>query len=848
MKNEQIKELALSLLAADTEAEVIELLRAAKLWDNPAVWRLYGDKEGNYSTIGNQQSRPEAALVEKLVNCVDARLMLECMRRGIDPTSTNAPPSIRHAVARFFEDREPQGDIGGQLLEWPGTRLLEESQRITLAVTGATAKMGNPSITIADCGEGQMPFRLPDTFLSLVDKSNKLRIPFVQGKFNMGGTGALKFCGDTSIQLILTRRDPELVRRSREKDPAANHWAMTIVRRERPQSGAGQVRNSVFRYLAPVAAEKAPGQGSVLSFSASSLPVMPDRNKPYEREMGSGSVVKLYEYDMKGFKSHALMKGGLLSRLELLLPEIALPVRMHECRKYRGDEARSFANSLVGLTVRLSENRADNLESGYPTSVPFTVRTESMVARIYAFKEDRAESYRTTEGIIFTINGQTHGSIPKTFFERSRVKMGRLARSLLIVVDCSQLSVGAREDLFMNSRDRLSNGELRKAIEEELEEIVSKHPGLRQLREQRRSEEISERLKDSRPLEDVLDSILQSSPTLSRLFLQGARLSRPHRAGPGGTGSGGDGSDGNGAGFQGQKHPTFFHFAGLKAGAELARSCELGRRARIKFATDAENEYFSRAELRGRYHVEVLEGAFEGKQLDHSLTLHNGAATWSVGLPEEGLTAGDTLTLACTVTDDTLIEPFVNVVKIKMIPATERDGSKGGRRRSAPNAETGGGGGKGQQEPAGLKMPAIVEVQSGDSNWTTHTFDDLTACKVVEDAEGPEEQERSVYTFYVNVDNRFLRTDMKEGAKDAPLMRAKFVYGNVLVGLALIHDQKNHNGREQSTGENGERQTVAVSVDRTTRAIAPFLIPMIDNLGSLSDEDLSRLGQIGDDE
>ena len=48
--------------------------------------------------------------------------------------------------------------------------------------------------------------------------------------------------------------------------------------------------------------------------------------------------------------------------------------------------------------------------------------------------------------------------------------MGRLAKSLLVIVDCSQLTVAAREDLFMNSRDRLSNGELRKAIEEELED------------------------------------------------------------------------------------------------------------------------------------------------------------------------------------------------------------------------------------------------------------------------------------------------------------------------------------------------------------------------------------------
>ena len=83
---------------------------------------------------------------------------------------------------------------------------------------------------------------------------------------------------------------------------------------------------------------------------------------------------------------------------------------------------RSFANSLVGTIARLEENRGDNLEPDFPASVPLTVRGERMIAQIYAFKADKAESYRTNEGIIFVVNGQTHGSTPKTFFERSRVR------------------------------------------------------------------------------------------------------------------------------------------------------------------------------------------------------------------------------------------------------------------------------------------------------------------------------------------------------------------------------------------------------------------------------------------
>lgn len=846
VKNEEIKNLALKLLNADTEADVTSLLRSAGLWDDPAKWRLYGDKETNYATIGNQQSRPEAALVEKIVNSVDARLLAECLKRGIDPESTKAPLTIRGAVARFFEDREPQGDVGGLLVDWPQTRQLEEAQKITIAVTGATARAGRPSLTIADAGEGQMPSRMPETFLSLVEKSNKLRISFVQGKFNMGGTGVLKFCGENSLELILSRRDPEIVARLREKDPTAQLWGFTIVRRERPKAEVGQVRNSVFKYLAPVGAEQQPGKGQVFSFAADELEVFPDKNKAYARKARSGSVIKLYEYDLKG-KSHALMGDGLLSRLELLLPEIALPVRIHECRNYKGVEARSFANSLVGLTTRLSENRADNLERGYPSSNPFSVRGESMVARIYAFKEDKAESYRANEGIIFTINGQTHGSIPKTFFDRSKVRMGRLAKSLLVAVDCSQLSVGAREDLFMNSRDRLSNGGLRKAIEEELEDIVAKHPGLRELRDRRRNEEIEGRLKDSKPLEDVLGSILKSSPSLARLFLQGVRLSRPHRASVNGSSAGSGGADGGAGPFVGKPHPTFFRFQHKKAGELLQRTCELGRRTRIRFETDVENEYFSRPSLRGRYHIEVLEGALEGKQLDHNLTLHNGVANWSVTIPDDLVPEGEDLTLECTVTDDTLVDPFVNVVRLRVVEKSEHQkGTGGGTDKHGDTDKKGQG--EGESEPGGLELPKIFRVRAGDTNYLKHKFDDLAACKVVEDASGPEENERSLFTFYVNADNRFLRTDMKEGSDDAKAKEAKFVYGNVLLGLALIHDRRNRNGTETHEDDSPQEATIPDNVDRTTRAVAPFLVPMIDYLGALSEEDLANLSQIGDDE
>src|SRR6201995_1472508 len=99
MTNGQIRDLVNSLLYAETEEEVIELLTKHGYWDKPELWRHYGDLENNWGQGGNQQSLAEAALVEKIVNSVDARLINECLVRGIDPKSPDAPQTIREAVS-----------------------------------------------------------------------------------------------------------------------------------------------------------------------------------------------------------------------------------------------------------------------------------------------------------------------------------------------------------------------------------------------------------------------------------------------------------------------------------------------------------------------------------------------------------------------------------------------------------------------------------------------------------------------------------------------------------------------------------------------------------------------------
>src|SRR5215510_2060526 len=155
MNNGQLRDLCVSLLRAETEKEVIELLKKAGFWDDPALWRHYGDLENNWGQGGNQQSLAEAALVEKIVNSVDARLINECLERGIDPKGPDAPGTIRQAVSRFFEGGTGKKiSTGGLIEEWPDEKIREVAQGITLCATGIRPIM---NLVIADCGEGQTP-------------------------------------------------------------------------------------------------------------------------------------------------------------------------------------------------------------------------------------------------------------------------------------------------------------------------------------------------------------------------------------------------------------------------------------------------------------------------------------------------------------------------------------------------------------------------------------------------------------------------------------------------------------------------------------------------------------------
>lgn len=826
MKNEEAKSLCLALMEADTEDEVINLLKGANVWDDPDLWRYYGDNENNYSTVGNQQSRPDAALVEKCVNSVDARLMNECLSRSIDPESTKAPQSVKQAVAEFFEDN-PNSSVAGRIAEWSPAKRTTVARGITIAATGNPPSKGRPCFTISDIGEGQNPDAMPDTLLSLL-RNNKLRIPFVQGKFNMGGSGVLKFCGKQGIQLIVSRRNPAIVGHQTKSNLDDDKWGFTVLRREDP---AGGRRSSVYTYLAPIGADKAPRHGAVLRFSAHEMPLFPDGGKAYARTSKWGTLIKLYEYSAaSGYSSgHILRKDGLLSRLDLLLPDPALPIRLHECRPHYGGHAGSYDTTLTGLSVRLQDDKGANLEDAFPNSCPISVDGEPLMSTVYAFKSGKADTYRKHEGIIFTLNGQTHGHFTTDFFHRKAAgRLGRIADSVLVVVDCSDISGRAREDLFMNSRDRLSATQLRSDIEDKLEEMLRHHELLLAIMEKRRNEEIQSKLEDDKPLEEILKSLLEKSPTLSALFLKGLRAVNPFRTLQ---------VQQQEKEFEGKKHPSFFKFKDKDYGKELQRDCHINQRCRITFETDVVNDYLSRSVDKGEFSLFLVSGGNYIPVSDFvGPNLQDGIATLVVHLPAN-CEVGDVLTFDAIVNDPTLIEPFHNRFVLQVSPALVALSGTHGERRKPPSTKEG----EEREVTAGITLPKIIKVFETEWNKYSPPFDKHTAMRVtIDEVRLPETdgqngqggKSQDVYEFKINMDNLFLKTELKSSRDDVDMTKARWVYGLVLIGLALLHDDVQSKKSRPATEED-ESEGIETRIESLTQALAPVMLPMINSLGAM---------------
>ena len=786
------------LMFAETEEGVEGILQeAGYLTDSSDVWLPFGGMENNYSAIGNQQSDATGALVEKLINSIDAMLMAACYRHGIDPEGPEAPESMGKATARFFRVRD--GHLGRLSRE----ELAALADQIHLVAVGDRK---NPCYLIIDRGKGQTPAMFADTFLSLM-RSNKIHIPFVQGKFNAGGTGVLPFCGLKNYQLIVSRRQPNCpVDRD---DPTRDLWGFTLVRRLLPDSPGvkGGRRSSMYVYLAP--------DGQVPSFKADAIRVLPGKsggqNQPdvaYAAPLPYGTCIKLYDYRWKG-TSTLTMSGRY--ELEQFLLSSCLPFLITETREYN---AHTYHTTITGGWNRATaqgngEGESRHLEDGFPAGGELNLAGIGVLPYQVAVFTKPMKRERFPQGICFVINGQVHGHFSPNFVE-TRLKLGYLTDKygpLLVLIDCTTMNEKVREDFFMASRDRFRRNDVYRDIERKLIEELQSHRGLQDLNQQRRKEDVEGQKNQEGPVE-VFQKLLEADPTLAAVFSPGDRLSST-------TGPGTPPTP-----YVGRKFPNFFRLKSPKEGG--IKGCPLNGTCRVEFETDAMNDYFKRADCPGTVVVEPAN-------LLETNHLWNGRWETRFRVPWD-VEVGTLIPVTVTVSDLGHPNPFVCHFQLQAEPERLEDVPSGAPFRTQRPSSNG------RTTHVRLSTPKYREVQKAD--WEKFNFTQYDSLLIKDDGQGG-------YDYFVNVDSVFLIRELKQTKEAAKPLKSWFIWGLILAAMGMLnHEERLSREQEKMNKRNGEpqrdeeedNQDRLESINRACNGLAETIIPIIRSLPNVPKE------------
>ncbi len=622
-----MQQLFLDLFLAKHEAELSEILDKNPDIFNDENWKPLGGNPNNYGIIENQQSSPIAALIEKITNSIDAILMKKCYEMGVDPKSTEAPQTMDEAVEMFYLNRNWD-------LQSNRRKQAEEIQIIADGPTSETA------VIIYDNGEGQPPEKFEDTFLSLVT-GNKNEIPFVQGKYNMGGSGAIVFCGKNGYQLIGSKRHDK-----------TGDFGFTLVRQHPLTKEEKKIKkNTWYEYLTI--------DGKIPSFPIDELDL-----KLHNRKFTSGTIIKLYSYQ---FAKRYGFAQELNQQLTEFLFEPALPILTKDTKE-RYPNNKVLETDLFGLKRRLEKEESDYLQKTFVEEYEDDLFFGSkLIVTGYIFA-NKVKNYSVTESkkhireryfknnmsVLFSMNGQVHGHYTTEFITQS-LKFSLLKNHLLIHVDCTHLDYDFRKRLFMASRDRLKGGGETKALRGFLAKQLSKKGSILYELNQERKNSISFESGSTTELLKSFTKDIGMAPDLMRLLSQTFKLdfkdNTKKKKNPKEKKNQQEKEE---ATFSPKRFPSFFNLKGK--GTKSAISLPLNGENQIQFATDVEDNYFHRTDDPGELEVALVShkssetkgGDREGTKTEisevlnvHKSSPHNGTIRINVNTEGKEVSVGD---------------------------------------------------------------------------------------------------------------------------------------------------------------------------------------------------------------
>jgi hypothetical protein len=453
------KPLVEQLLAAKSNADVKALLGAAEDAGFSAD-RYLGDRVSNAGTV-QIASNPYSPIIERITNANDSRLELAAERHP----GEEMPATPREAATRWF--KVPRTGIND--LSEKERRSLAGGVQVTLEESGERQA---PTITIVDSGLGQHPEDFPETILSL-NKSNKLKKPWLQGAYGQGGSATFRFCKYT---LIIGRRAPDLLNSGR-----SDRVGWTVVW----EDPGDPVEDALpmYKYLVGPDSE-------VPSFDPGLLPD-PDWH---------GMRVTHVTYEFPRYsQSFTQLDSGMWWMLHSYLFDPVLPFLVGGSREVDISSTKRAGETrvVIGNAARLNNPKGPSgqLDVTHRNSQTFDL-SQAMGAEIGRFrlrywvlqrdesatsKREPSSAYVSADSAVsMTLFGQRQDSKRRAWLKQ-RLNFPYLQHNLIVQIDVDELLPGAKRQLFASTRERGVEGPLLEAIYEETARLLKDDGELRRL-------------------------------------------------------------------------------------------------------------------------------------------------------------------------------------------------------------------------------------------------------------------------------------------------------------------------------------------------------------------------------
>jgi len=684
------KQLATKLLdEIHTEQEVAELAHK-EFSENPEVnWVPLGQQTNNYSIVENQQEEAMAALTELITNSVDAVILKNYFERYGDSYTGDE-----------FDDMYEAADA------------LVDQERCEISLRAQGEQNGPFSLTVVDNGTGQPRERFEHTFLNVLTPGEiKQEYNFLQGKYGMGSTGSLPFCGDRGFKLVVS---------ASHENPG--EWSWSLIRKNREKTR--------YEYL-----------------------IVDDSVPTFDGEINGreyGSFVKCYNYETE-VKSE--INQYFRRRLERYIVKSPLPIRLIDTRYGDG-----FGDVHTrGLLPRLKQNReyiedVDEIQHSFDNPI-----LGERLVRIYLLKaddvlEEKGLSEYTKanfvtgrkhrkQAVLFTVNGQTHGDQGETFIKR-RCSFNRVAKDTLVFVDFSNVSDADIVDLFKPSRDRLTEKKPAKALRQELEDLITDNKMLKQEEQRRRNRMAKEENEELE--EDILEQILQKNPALKGYLKAGKKQ-------PTVTEEGDQQPE-----YDGKFYPDKFEIiksyrsrANYKIwdgpDGQYEKEIPVNKTSTQRFELNAENDFLTRETEQGSVNTSI-------PQIVKSVRLKDGILSVTLQAPD-GAEPGHSMPLQLTVK-----------------PAQVGDGklTRTLSLQFTEPVEDSGGGGNNKKQSEGFELPEAYWVEKEE--WDNHEMDEQSIVNI-----DPYDDEMVLYInkHAAPLQNFIVRHNIRESAKETVQQRYK---------------------------------------------------------------------------